>query len=124
MLVDLAFLSDIPLYEVEKPYSLFIPVPPGTKTTNCESMIHFGIRLEDARGREHNFDLDTSGFKFIHGFQHVRTRSDAPRPPEPAEVEAYTERVISFLRKELHADCVIFFDWRVSRNYLISRRVT
>jgi hypothetical protein len=65
MLATLKYLADIPLYQEEKPYTLYGFPNDVSPTTNCVFDIHENVPVADIRGRESEYGLEGCGFE-IH----------------------------------------------------------
>ena len=112
ILISLKFLKWVPLYEVEKPFQIFINVPEDAsdkRTTNL-AFQDIEVQVQDVRQfPPQYFQLDTHGFKYCsHEFQAFSTVDR-----ESIE-QRYLPTMESLLRSNLeHVDRVFFFDWRV-----------
>lgn len=112
MLSELSFLADIPLYEAEKPYQLFISIP-GVEESNVQTEKHSYIEITDVRGHEDAFNLDNPGFQFIRSPSAAAQRLSEFSPKQDELVNAYLADVMAILRRELQTQHIICFDWRV-----------
>jgi len=120
MFATLQFLTDIPLYQTEKPYKLLnFPSIPPELSTNCQYINRHGIRLNSVRGREDQFSVDQCGFQILkHRFRCTPTRSQfEDRLQRDHLVQEYLSEVVYLVKKELCADRVFCFDWRVRRTF-------
>ncbi|KAJ5113780.1 hypothetical protein N7456_002314 [Penicillium angulare] len=117
MHVSMTFLSDLPIYEVEKPYDLYTPVPPGQRSSNCEYTEHNNILLHDVEELQNHSDLEVTGFKFLHAPSNATLESqdleDAAKAP--TAIQPYLSETVDLVKDELNADKVICFDWRLRR---------
>ena len=84
--VSLIYLSDLPQYETEKLYELWLPTEPGVAKTNREFTIYHDVPIIDARTSEVDFDFHTTGFKYIHRpSQHAPRGADLDDPSHGSE---------------------------------------
>ena len=115
MLMCLSFLSDIPLYDIEKPYTLFNLPQEAIKPSNCVFFDQDCIPVKDLRGHEHSVTLEKNGFTFLRytsrltpsSYAFQSTRSDDPF------VKNYLEETMQLIKSHVKADRVLCFDWRV-----------
>lgn len=103
------FFAAIDGCEQEKPYYSTIPFSaPGAMQSNYGS-VEKGIEVEDIRGNEGHFSLDTHGFEVA---DHSTTFQDW-RDGAKVKLQHYPE-MATFLKTKLQADEVIIFDHSVS----------
>lgn len=113
MLSNLHFLSDTTFYDAEKPYQVFVQLPPGAKTSNCQTTNH-SVDLLDVRGNENEFTLDHQGFKFVkHPSTAARNLACSPQIGNQ-DIVKYLDEVIALLKHEFNTKHIVCFDWRVS----------
>ncbi|KAK8075549.1 hypothetical protein PG997_010212 [Apiospora hydei] len=107
----LAFLRDLKIYEVEKPYHLTL-----TKDRECDSVItniahdvYGNIEVTNIRGSEDSFLLD------VHGFQLAKHETSmSPRDFDSLEGrERYASEIESFLKALLGAKDVRMMHYKV-----------
>lgn len=108
---ELKFLKWQQLYELEKPFQIFINIPDDAKdrrTTNL-NFENVQVELTDARTLTTQPSLDEHGFVYRH---HEIASLDYT---DRKEVESiYLPELESLLKTELDGvDQVFFFDWRV-----------
>lgn len=125
MQISLEFLSELPLFETEKPYELFLhEIPEELPKTNCEYTTHNDIPIVDARSVDKVFSLDDCGFSFLPAAGYP-----APSIEEFESVNAtdiivsYLEDTISFVSRHIKADRILCFDWRVGFIFLLNCNV-
>src|SRR5258708_6430077 len=66
---SLSFISDLPVFQHEKPYELWLPseqIPDGLSWTNCQFQEHPDIEIEDVRSSKADFGYETTGFKYLN----------------------------------------------------------
>jgi hypothetical protein len=116
MRVSLSFLSDLPLYKEEKPYTIHGTAAEGLKNSNCEFTVFDDIEVEDVRGEENSGNFLERGFQFKHHASKVPVSSSDFQSPGPQNelVQLYLEETIELAKAETEATKVILFDWRVS----------
>lgn len=95
------FLKWVSVYELQKPYEVFIPVSSfgDKKETVPRSNLVFEthqVQVEDVRGRQVQYSLDTHGFQFA---KHMTAVQDLKNPDEVAEkyvpeIRSYMEDVV------------------------------
>jgi len=117
MLAKLKFLTALPLYDVEKPYTLYGFSEEVKPRSNCLYEFHDGIQVTDARGSESTFSLDSCGFEFhkkplscdfrVESFEDVSGR---------VSLGKYLQETISMVTDTLRADTVLCFDWRLRKS--------
>lgn len=107
----LKFLSWQPLYETEKPFQIFMNLPPDVpdqRTTNLVFEDH-QVRIRDVRNTKQPASINEKGFIYR---RHETSVTDFTSR-EVVEKQ-YLPEVEELLRKELEGvDKVFFFDWRV-----------
>jgi hypothetical protein len=119
----LKYLKWVPLYEKEKPFQIFVPLPPGVEDDRTDNLV-FETEKEqdvlDARGQEHTFTLNRNGFQYV---KH-ETKVDVFDTKEKVE-DIYLPELTELLKTQLEdVHRVVFFNWRViimnpfSRNQL------
>lgn len=114
MTATLKYLADLPLYRVEKPYSLYGFPEDVTPKSNCEFEIRSDITVQNARGREKDFTLEGCGFEFHTTPSKCRlTAKVFENQSERNTVWQYLNETIDHVRSQLKADKVLCFDWRV-----------
>jgi hypothetical protein len=111
----LKFLAKLPVYETEKPYTLYGFHDDVGPKTNCVYSSIDGIPIEDVRGRTEDFRIEECGFEF-----HDRPSGydlDAQvfeDPQKQAQVLSYLSETCEVAQNLLGAAKVLCFDWRVS----------
>ncbi|KAF2191376.1 hypothetical protein K469DRAFT_370108 [Zopfia rhizophila CBS 207.26] len=115
MLVSISFISDLPLYKEEKPYTLHGQVAEGRKRSNCHFTVHDRIEVSDVREREDSFTLLQHGFQFTrHFFSVLISTSDFQAENlGTGIVKNYLDEVIALVKAETNASKVVLFDWRI-----------
>jgi len=115
--VTLSFISDLPIFQHEKPYELWLPpseIPDSVPWTNCQFSEHSNIEIEDVRGSNTDFGYETTGFKFISNqLSECFARGSSWRSDDGL-VQRYLEETVELLKGEFGAEKVLCFDWRVS----------
>jgi hypothetical protein len=107
------FLEWQDLYLTEKPYEIFIELPEDMdveRRTNLKFKRQENIPIEDIRGNETKFNLDT------HAFQVVRSPTTFTAFNDRHAVDtAYAAECEKLLRDHVPGvNRVYFFNWRVS----------
>ena len=117
MHATLKFLADLPLYEEEKPYTLYGFPDDVTPTSNCEYVMVDNVAVVDARESEADFKLDDCGFEFHHKPSlcdlHARDFETSIRKEF---VWRYLKETIVLAEEILDAPKAFCFDWRVRFN--------
>lgn len=103
--VSLAFLSDNPRYNEEKPYIISeMPNLDLEKQSNIEATVHDSISIIDARNSTANFTLENNSFEWInHNFSTVLDGS------EELNLQ-YAQECVTLLQDKLKADHIICYD--------------
>lgn len=112
VLASMKFLQWQPLYEVEKPFQVFIHIPDHVEDKRTTNLVFENIQLkiEDVRANATDFSLDQHGFMYRNHETALRDFTNRKYVEEN-----YLPEVESFLRREADGvDEVFFFDWRVS----------
>jgi hypothetical protein len=115
---ELNFLQWQELYEKERPFQIFIPIPDGAQDKRDSNLVFRPVQLDIAN--VHNFldklTLDGNGFIFRKHYTDIVDFSDR------AMVEKiYLPQMEALLARELEGvDRVFFFDWRVKLTYKLS----
>jgi hypothetical protein len=100
-----------PLFEVEKPFELFVDIPPDVEDQRSTN-IHFcetSTQISDVRGQEDTLSLDENGFIYR---SHITKITDFA---DPAVIEEqYIPEMEELLKMEVDgADKVFVFNWKV-----------
>lgn len=98
------------LYEREKPFQLFLDLPPDAPDQRKTNLVfeRKDVEVKDIRGQEKDFRLDENGFVYrtMDGFEDLIDKSEI--------LERYLPAVEELLRKVVEgADRIFIFDWRV-----------
>jgi hypothetical protein len=118
ILVSLKFLQWQSLYEVEKPFQIFINIPDHVEDKRTTNLVFEDIQLKvkDVRDNATEFSLDQHGFMYRN---HETTLRDVTNRKHVEET--YLPEVESLLRQEADGvDEVFFFDWRVRADIPLS----
>jgi hypothetical protein len=110
--IPLKFLAWQPLYETEKPFQIFINIPPSAKDKRTTNLVHesIPIAITDVRTLQSEPTLDGNGFKYCR----YTTEVEDFTVKENVE-SVYMKEVEALLRREVDGvGRVFFFDWRVS----------
>lgn len=130
MLTKVKYLRDSRLWDIEIPYELFgYPVYDSGRITNCEYVTFDNVPVKDVRDIVSPFDLESAGFTYI------KHHSTCPLLAEHFEkvgsdlsnnsvVAAYLEETMSLVERQLSAEKVICFDWRVRLSKLLESHNT
>lgn len=125
MLATLRYLSDLPRYESEKPYELWLSAEDlaeaNVPSTNCEFEERPGINIRDVRTSTAKFAFDTTGFKFVLDPLTLDHHSPESLWKQDASLKEYLEHIIALVKREFGAEKVICFDWRVQDLGVLSR---
>ena len=125
MKATLRYLSDLPRYESEKPYELWLPAEDlaeaNVPSTNCEFEEKPGINIRDVRTSTAEFAFDTTGFKFVLDPLTLDRHSPESLWKQDASLKEYLEHIITLVKQEFGAVKVICFDWRVQDLGVLSR---
>ena len=109
----LDFLANIPLYQTEKPFlALLSPdrqIDPEIPRSNLQWEHHDRITIRDMREDAQNVKIEKCGFQFVNHESSISSFEDVLR------VEAYKRETETLLAKELGAERVVCYDFRVSR---------
>ena len=120
MLATLKFLSDLPLYDLEKPYELCgFPEVPQSNRTNFQFTNHNNTKLEDVRGQEKQYSIDRHGFAFVSHASSLDLKSQyfEHQTRNEAVVNKYLQECIELVKREMRANRVVCIDWRVRQRY-------
>ena len=114
---SLQFIKWTDLYNTEKPYQIFIDLPPSTPRTNVDFEVK-DVPFRDIRGKETSFELDTHGFMMRHT-EEVKGLDEDPTAEFMEKV--YLPSVENLVKKEVKgADRVKIFDWRVCASVVLA----
>lgn len=114
-MVSFHFISDLSLYENEKPFEIWRETEPNVPKSNCEFQQLDGIKLHNMRTTDLRFDYDTTGFKHLHAPSTASLRGiDCAENEDNPRLNAYLEETITLAKAQFSSDEVICFDWRVS----------
>jgi hypothetical protein len=110
--VSLKFLKWQELYEVEKPFQIFIDIPKDAKDQRDTNLVFETVDIDASNVRDclQDLSIDTHGFMY-----RSRPTTFTDFTNKPAVEALYLPEVEKILREELdNVDRVFFFDWRVS----------
>jgi hypothetical protein len=107
---EIQFLQWQPLYEHEKPFQLFLDIPPEAPDQRKTNLVFEpkDVLVQNIRKQEANFSLDINGFmvRNLQGFHDLASLESI--------TSEYLPAVEKLLKQEVEgADKVVFFDWRV-----------
>ena len=108
----LKFLKWQELYEIEKPFQVFINIPSHVKDRRTTNLVFEDVQvnIRDVRYLPNSFDLNQHGFTYIKHTTNVQCFTD-----RAAVEEQYLPEIEKLIRSNLEdVDRVHFFDWRVS----------
>ena len=112
VVASLKFIEWQSLYEKEKPFQVFLNLPPDATDKRTTNLVFEDIFVEvtNVRSSEDNFSLDRNGFEYLVFPTQVKD-FDARQTVE----EYYLPEVESMLRQNLGSTDIeiFFFDWRV-----------
>lgn len=107
------FLQWQDLYEIERPFQIFIDIPKDAKDQRDTNLVFEKVscKIEDVRDGVHNLSLDGNGFIYR---RHATNVTDFTN--RMTVDRNYLPEIEKFLKDELDGvDRVFFFDWRVRR---------
>ncbi|KAL9609701.1 MAG: hypothetical protein Q9167_005551 [Letrouitia subvulpina] len=111
---SLSFLHWQDLYNLEKPFQIFINIPEDAEDQRDTNLVfkRVCLTIRDVRGLSTELSLDTNGFIYR---QHTMRTTDCT---DREDVEqSYLSEVEELLKREVEgADRVFFFDWRLRKN--------
>ncbi|KAJ5702456.1 hypothetical protein N7488_010004 [Penicillium malachiteum] len=109
VVAEIQYLSPDPLYDEERPYSIAAQPPPGVKRTNITQT---GVRthIHNARGRESEFSLYSTGFEWIN--HHLDYAIDSDQA-----LDKYMEEMGALLQQHMKASRVIVYDFVVRLSF-------
>ncbi|KAF1954824.1 hypothetical protein CC80DRAFT_550002 [Byssothecium circinans] len=120
MKAALSFIADLPLYEEEKPYELWLPpeqLPKDIPVTNCQWIRQPDIEIEDLRKSNAAVALDTTGFKYLNDPLDFELQGeDLMSDTESENLVRYLNGTVDRVKKEFKADKAICFDWRYRKS--------
>lgn len=104
------FLSRSDLYKTEKPYYFSGPLQPSQESsrTNLQYTRHENIDIRDIRGLESQLTLEKDGFVLLHHEPTIELDQ-----PTDEQIHAYLDEVTAFIKKELSAEAVVCYNYRV-----------
>ncbi|KIM98973.1 hypothetical protein OIDMADRAFT_146645 [Oidiodendron maius Zn] len=107
---SLQFIKWTDLYKTEKPYQMFIDLPPSTPRTNVDFEVK-DVLFRDIRGSEAEIDIDEHGFMM----RNIKDIEGLDNNPSTDQIERlYLPVVEELLRREVKGvDRVKIFDWRL-----------
>ncbi|KAI9723949.1 MAG: hypothetical protein M1812_000667 [Candelaria pacifica] len=107
----LSYLKDQPIYKTERPFMLMTNVPQGQRVSNLRWELGQEETIHDVRGREPEFSLDESGFRYIDCPTRFTDWTDKK------EIErVYLAEMESVLKKNVdNVDLIKIFDWRMRK---------
>ena len=108
----LSYLQWQEKYLVEKPYQVYGPLPASVPEESATNLVFRRGDLEvirDIRGSSTNFTLDEHGFTAC-------SMDTSPHPLSETEIiNDYVPKTCELVKKAVNAECVVPFDWKVSR---------
>lgn len=118
MKATLSFVSNLPIFQHEKPYELWIPpdaIPEGMPWTNCKFAEHPDIEIKDVRSSNIDFGYETTGFKYLSSPLNQSFVGDFNWRLDDDLVQEYIKDTVELVQREFSAHKVLCFDWRVSQ---------
>ncbi|KAK6859670.1 hypothetical protein PG995_003306 [Apiospora arundinis] len=108
---SLAFLRDLKIYKVEKPYHLTLSKDREADSviTNIAHDVYEKVEITDVRGSEDSFDLDTHGFQLVKHEMSMSTEDFG----SPEARERYAAEIKCFLMAYLGAKDVRLMHYKV-----------
>lgn len=110
--VKLKFLKWQPIYEIEKPFQVFINIPPDAVDQRTTNLVYEDVSLmvNDIRCLAFQPNLDDNGFMYCRHQTSVAEFSNREHVDR-----SYLPEIEALLRSKVEdVDRVFFFDWRVS----------
>lgn len=108
----LTYLKWDKLYETEKPFQIFVPLPDDVEDSRTDNLIFESEEEQeilDIRGSESQFSLDDNGFQIVSS----GTKMDAFDSKAKIE-DVYLPELVELLQRHVAgADRIVFFNWRV-----------
>jgi len=107
----LKFLQWQALYEVEKPFQIFINIPPHVKDQRTTNLVYEDVQVnvKDVRDLSTSLDLNEQGFEYLKHRTEVRNFEQ-----RTVVEEQYLPEIEELIRSNVEdVDRVHFFDWRV-----------
>ncbi len=115
MFISLNHLKDLPLYQHEKPYEVWLPLANDSAKTNVVFSYCHDIPVTDARPNKQTFDIEEYGFAFLqHPAGLDLAAEDVKTDQGRKSVIRYLEDMSTFMQDYFKADRVLCYDWRVS----------
>src|SRR4051794_5288365 len=111
MNVSLEFLQWQSLYEVERPFQIFINIPPNAEDQRSDNLVfhRVPVRLNDVRLNPNKPNIDECGFKYVRHESEFKDFRD-----RELVTSEYLPECEALLRAQLgDVDEIHFFDWRV-----------
>ncbi len=111
--INLKFLKWQPLYEIEKPFQIFINIPDHVEDKRTTNLVFETVEIPalDVRTCQTKFDLDHHGFQYCY---HNTAIEDFKK--RDLVDKYYLPEMERLLKDKLEGvDRVFFFDWRVSK---------
>ena len=111
-IINLKFLKWQPLYEIEKPFQIFINIPDHVEDKRTTNLVFEDVKVSasDVRTCQTNFNLDHHGFQYCHHSSAVEDFS-----MRDVVEKWYLPEMEMLLKNKLEGvDRVFFFDWRVT----------
>lgn len=112
------------IYEIEKPFQIYSDVPPEAEDQR-QTNLKFELAptaeiIQDVRGRESLFTLDSHGFQYT---KHHSNVSESEFRDGTAVEDRYLPECELVLKQQLDGvDEILLFDWRVSDSTCAPRK--
>jgi hypothetical protein len=112
MEISLAYLADLPLYKKQKLYELWRIEVPELSKTNCIYEDR-KVLVHDVRCCPSETGLGRTGFEFLSHESNFSQliKSEAS---SMSAVQRYLEETVALVKKQMGAEMVIVYDWRVT----------
>ena len=110
--VHVSFLQWQDLYEIEKPFQIFINIPENAVDQRDTNLVFKPIRVPvfNVRDALESHTLDSNGFMYRRHFMKTTELNNRNQVDQE-----YLPEMEALLKRELEeVDRVYFFDWRVS----------
>ncbi|CZR52359.1 uncharacterized protein PAC_02236 [Phialocephala subalpina] len=112
--ISLKFLKWQALYETEKPFQIFINIPPDATDQRTTNLLYENVDLiaKDVRYIDFQTSLDKNGFIYCKHQTHIENFNNREYVDKH-----YLPEVEALLRSKVDdVDRIFFFDWRLRKN--------
>lgn len=111
---SITYLADIPLWQEETPFQLYLQDDTAPLKSNVTLVTHEDVQVHDLRSSDLIPTLEKDGFEVVkHSFK-IQPQAREFQDAQSTVVIPFLQEIQSFLEDHMCAEKTLCFDWRVS----------